>query len=119
MNGLYYSMVLPQVAALALFGSQTLDAGETFTQQPTVAASQVRGKAVSQPTVPAPDRASLDKGPKPTWIWGPDANRQYSLTKEFDGGSKSAWLEASSDNRVILFVNGRRVASSDAWAVAY
>ncbi|MDA1051545.1 MAG: c-type cytochrome [Planctomycetota bacterium] len=91
------------------------NAGETFTQQPTVAASQVRDVVETRPEAPATDGASLDQGPKPLWIWGPDANRQYVVTKEFDGGSKSARLKASCDNRVTLFVNGKRVASSDEW----
>lgn len=100
---------------LVLGGPLTLNAGETFTQQPTVAASQVRATIEAKPEASAPDRASLDQGPKPTWIWGLDANRQYVLTKEFDGGSKYAWLKASSDNRMTLFVNGQRVAASDEW----
>lgn len=92
-------------------------ASETYTQQPTVAASQVRGEVASDPSHPETSsaRQSLDGGPKPTWIWGPDANKQYVISKEFDGDSKSAWLEASCDNRMTLFINDQRVAASDAW----
>ncbi len=91
------------------------NAGETFTQQPIVAASQVRDVVEAKPEASAPDHGSLDQGPPATWIWGPDANQQYVLTYEFDGGSKSARLKASSDNRMTLFVNGQRVAASDEW----
>jgi putative heme-binding domain-containing protein len=106
---------LAYVAVFGLLVSTTSEAGETFTQPPTLAASQVRDTIEAQPEAPAPDRESLTQGPPATWIWGPDPNQRYVLTQEFDGGSKNAWLKASSDNSMTLFVNDQRVAASDEW----
>ena len=108
---------LTLTATCFLFATSMLNAGDTFTQQPSIAASQVRGDVDVEPNKPEPAsaRKSLDGGPKPTWIWGPDSNKQYVISKEFGGDSKSAWLKASSDNSMTLFINDQRVASSDSW----
>ncbi|MEO8494082.1 MAG: hypothetical protein ABI614_03360, partial [Planctomycetota bacterium] len=99
MNRSTHAIKIAAIALLALLGlPKPVDAGETFTQQPTIAASQVRGVVEPEPDTTSPNGSSLKGGPPPTWIWGPDANQQYVLTKEFDGGSKSARLKASSDN---------------------
>ena len=102
---------------LLLAVRQHLTAGETYSQQPTIAASQVRGEVDSAPSKPdsPSDRKSLDGGPKPTCIWGPDARKRYVLTKEFQGGSTNAWIEATCDNQMTLFVNDKRIASSTEW----
>ncbi len=116
MNHSSYAMRFTTFAILVLVRLSTpAGAGEIFTQQPTIAASQVRGEVAPKPDTPSPDRSNLKGGPLPTWIWGPDANQQYVLTQEFDGGSTNARLKASSDNQMTLFVNGQRVASSDEW----
>jgi putative heme-binding domain-containing protein len=100
---------------LTAFLSTFALAGETFTQEPTIAASQVRSDSVIELKPLTADRASLKHGPTPLWIWGPDANRKYVLTRQFDGGSKQAWLKASSDNHMKVFINDQLVASSDEW----
>ncbi|MCB9941339.1 MAG: c-type cytochrome [Planctomycetaceae bacterium] len=116
MTRLNHSHTVISFALLGLFGiSKEANAGETFTQPPTIAPAQLRDAAEAKPETPTPDRASLAQGPPATWIWGPDANQQYVLTREFDGGAKIAWLKASSDNSMTLFVNGQRVTSSDEW----
>lgn len=107
---------IASVALLTIF-HRHLAAGENYSQALSIAASQVRD-AVDAPSgqpQASPARKSLDGGPKPTWIWGPDARTRYVLTKEFAGGSTSAWLEATCDNVMTLFVNGQRVASSTEW----
>lgn len=59
--------------------------------------------------------AAPDAGPRPTWIWGENEDRNYALKTSFAGGSKSARLQATADNRVTIYLNGRRVAEGDTW----
>jgi putative heme-binding domain-containing protein len=49
------------------------------------------------------------------WIWGPDNDTSYRLTKAFVGGCERAVLVAACDNRMQLLVNGTVVAKSDSW----
>ena len=49
------------------------------------------------------------------WIWGPDEDRSYRLSTEFQGGAKSAMLVATADNSMTVMVNGTQVAQSDSW----
>ena len=49
------------------------------------------------------------------WIWGPDEDRSYKLSTEFQGGAKSAILVATADNSMTVMVNGTQVAQSDSW----
>src|SRR4051794_37684909 len=106
----------PMLRALALScllgANPSLAAEEGRTsQKPEVAPYRVRGEATIQGNQPGPALAALRQGPAPTWIWGANLDRNYTLSKEFVGGSKSARVKASSDNKLTLFVNGRRVAS--------
>jgi putative heme-binding domain-containing protein len=64
--------------------------------------------------VEKPAAAAAGRGLAP-WIWGPDDNRRYRLTKTFPGGAKKAVLVATCDNSMTLAVNGREVGKSDAW----
>ncbi|MBP87670.1 MAG: heme-binding protein [Planctomycetaceae bacterium] len=92
-----------------------VDAGEVFTQTPSIAASQVKPDESPRTEAVAPHAPILAKGPTPDWIWGADTNKQYRLSKTFNAQAKGAWLKASCDNRVTIFINGKRVASSDSW----
>jgi putative heme-binding domain-containing protein len=75
-------------------------------------------KAEPQPVAAAtPDAAEVtlpEPGNAP-WIWGPDNNTRYRLTKAFSGSGTQAVLVATCDNQMRLLVNGKEVARSDAW----
>ena len=88
--------------------------GRWFRQQPEIASSQQRDASPS-PSAPSRGSAALAKGPAPVWIWGANDDRNYVLKKTFEGGSKSARLKATCDNRMTLYLNGQRIASSDTW----
>ncbi len=100
--------------------------GKHFTQQPTVAPAQVRQQApkpekTEKPEKPAtPDNRVLQEGPAAEWIWGPNTDRKYVFRKEFTAPEKlkSAWLLASCDNIMTVFVNDQRVVSSSEWQQA-
>ena len=93
--------------------------GKTYTQTPEVQPSQT---AAAQPektpeatqVKPSPD-SQASAGPKPEWIWGPDANGKYFLRKVFKGGARSGMLSASCDNRCTIYLNGKKIASSGDW----
>ncbi|MDP6468726.1 MAG: c-type cytochrome [Pirellulaceae bacterium] len=93
-------------------------AAETFRQSPTVAPSRLRDAPEDEPA-PSPKLSAakelLKHGPKPTWIWGPNHNRDYAMRKRFDGGATTAWLQATCDNSMRLLINGHQVAQSDSW----
>ncbi len=101
-------------AALAAICPTPLVAAEKYyTQQPEIAPSQ-SPEALSSATQPT-DRKLFEGEPKPTWIWGADQNKKYVLKTTFTGGSKSARLKAACDNVMTLYLNGQRLAASDAW----
>lgn len=103
-----WALVLPWLAAPGLAD----DPARVISQEPEIAPSRVRGEAADA----APSRAeALGKGPTPTWIWGPDDNRAYGLVVGFQGGAKSAWLQAAADNSVAIRINGKPVGSSNSW----
>ncbi|MBW3595694.1 MAG: c-type cytochrome [Planctomycetes bacterium] len=91
-------------------------ADEIFTQTPLAAPSRTVGEDDADQSPPA-DAAELGGGPAPEWIWGPDENRDYVFRKTFKlpGRVRTALLVAACDNRMTVFVNGRRVASGDSW----
>jgi len=70
--------------------------------------------AGSEPPATAAARPSMEPAAAP-WIWGPDAGREYRLTKAFQGGAKTAVLVATCDNRMTLSINGKQVGSSTRW----
>lgn len=91
---------------------------QVFTQKPAIADSQVRANepvGVDEPA-PNPTAAIFAKAPKATWIWGADQDTEYRLTKTFMAQAKGAWVKAACDNHVTLFVNGKKVGSSDEWS---
>ncbi len=107
-------LVVALTVVLSLSGSWTRADDKVFTQKPEVVASQTRGE--SGKAVPlAVERAELLAGPPATWIWGPDADLAYVLRKEFPGDAKGARLIAAADNRMTIYLNGKRVASGDNW----
>lgn len=83
-------------------------AGEIFTQVPEIAASDVdTGKPAGT--------ATFDKGPSPSWIWGPDQDQAYFARIRFSGGTKAARLRFTCDNQSTVFINGKKVGVSDSW----
>jgi putative heme-binding domain-containing protein len=107
--------VLPRHAAAlpaALFAALLLAGIGHAADQPTW-----RQPAEAMPLSGASQPATASRpvsAPAP-WIWGPDAQQAYRLTKAFQGGAKAAILVATCDNSMKLFVNGTEVASSDTW----
>ncbi len=54
-------------------------------------------------------------GPVPLWIWGPSQDGKYRLKTTFAGNVKTAQLRATCDNVMILYLNGKKLASSSEW----
>ncbi len=109
---------VPWTLTLTLLAVATpaLAAEDIYTQKPEVAQSRARGQeAAAASARPSVGQDALAKGPAPTWIWGAVAERKYYFRKEFTGGSKGAWLKATCDNGMTVFVNGQQVATSDTW----
>ncbi len=106
------------IVGLVFLGLGSLLA-EEFTQKPSVAPSEVRKTASTEKKTDTPKSEPEPElkitGPKPEWIWGPDANKAYTLTKEFEADSKTAILIASCDNQMDVLLNGKRVAASSNW----
>ncbi len=90
--------------------------GEEFTQKPAVAPAEVRDSQTVKTDSPAKiDPALQTTGPKPEWIWGPNPNGRYTLSKEFETQAKSGILVASCDNQMNIDLNGQSIARSTAW----
>lgn len=72
----------------------------------------VAGRVVAKAT----DTVSIPTGTAP-WIWGPSNDGEYILKKKFTVGGdlKAAQLVATCDNRMELFLDGKRIAESDEW----
>ena len=113
----YLPRSLSLVALLAFI--TTVDAEEPFTQKPVVAPAITLGttpKATVPAVVPEGWTEKFNAGPVPSWIWGASFDQNYTLTKSFEAGNvSSAKLKVSADNHVVLFLNGKQVASSDEW----
>jgi putative heme-binding domain-containing protein len=107
------------LAVLFLALGSLASAQESFTQKPTVSPTTARDDAPAPPKVDA-GAADWSKrwsdGPTPLWVWGADSKKNYTLRKEFTSATaKSARLKVSCDNHVVLFLNGKQVASSSEW----
>ena len=66
------------------------------------------------------DEAFAKSKPVPNWIWdskGSSNGQKIYLRKEFDisGPIKSAHVYTTCDNKMVLWINGKRVASSPDW----
>jgi putative heme-binding domain-containing protein len=94
-------------------------ADDVYHQKPTVAPTVERGETPKPPPIDATAGEWTKRfadGPTPLWIWGATADKDYILRTEFAAaGVKSARLKVSADNHVVLFLNGKQVASSDEW----
>lgn len=85
--------------------------GKFFTQKPEVAPSA--GQPVEKSDKPK-SKVFAD-GPAPSWIWGADQNKKYFVRKTFKGGAQFAFLKASCDNVMTVWINGEKVAAGDNW----
>ncbi len=91
-------------------------ASEVLTQKSEVVESVVRGEpAMPAGTTRKAPALKMEVGPIPQWIWGPGQADRYVLKADFPGGSSAARLLASCDNRVVLYLNGKRIGASDEW----
>jgi len=111
-------IVLGVVLVVPLSSSLAQSAG-VQTQVPEVAKSVVSGQ---DPAHAVADQTAIhnkfDQGPKPQWIWGPNDDTSYFLTKELPAGIKSAWLKASADNRATVWINNQKVLENSNWQTA-
>jgi putative heme-binding domain-containing protein len=109
-------LIVAAVLAAWSFGPSVMaaDDGRSYSQAPEVAPSENLGEAPAV-GVEKPVDVGLERGPSPSWIWGPDENSRYFLKTSFDGGSIAARLKATCDNEVTIFLNGQRILSSDDW----
>jgi putative heme-binding domain-containing protein len=115
LRGLRASIVAVVVLASPC-GSSVLaaDQGRIYSQASEVVTS-VNPGAAGAVIAEKPVDLGLEKGPSPSWIWGPDENSRYVLKTSFDGGSVAARLKTTCDNQVTIFLNGKQVASNDEW----
>ena len=86
--------------------------GKNYTQLPEIApaAGQPGSDKTSVPIVPP---TLFKEGPVPKWIWGANDDKKYVVRTTFQGTGKSAWLRATCDNAMTIYVNGKKVASGD------
>lgn len=105
-------LLLAAIVAAATSGARAADQ-KLYTQEPELAPAQTPDAQSDEQQ--ASDPQLFEAGPKPTWIWGADANKKYVLKTTFQGGSQLARLKASCDNMMTLYVNGQRIASSSEW----
>jgi putative heme-binding domain-containing protein len=85
-----------------------------YTQMPEIAPAAIPPVE----TVKSAEQPSLNlfaSGPTPSWIWGADQNQKYVVRKTFHGTAQFAFLKASCDNVMTVWINGQKVASSDNW----
>ena len=83
-----------------------------FTQVPVIAPAA--GQPAAEKTESAKPSLFAD-GPAPSWIWGADQDKKYVVKKTFTGGAQFAHVKATCDNSMKLFLNGKQIATSDAW----
>ncbi len=105
-------LLLTAIVVAATSGARAADQ-KRYAQEPEIAPAQTSDAQPEEQQ--ASDPRLFEAGPKPTWIWGADANKKYVLKTAFQGGSQSARLKASCDNVMTLYVNGQRIASSSEW----
>ena len=84
---------------------------------PAVGAAETwEQRAEKQPTAGDAPPAPVSKG-LADWIWGPDDDGEYRLSKRFaaPAGSKRVVVTATADNHLVLSLNGREFARSSNW----
>ncbi|NIP84574.1 MAG: hypothetical protein GTO03_03060, partial [Planctomycetales bacterium] len=99
-----------------LLGTGWLVAAELVgTQLPQIqASSSLESPPAAEPAEPRP--ATPQAGPPPRWIWAARGGESCVLEKTFDGGgAQTAQLLATCDNRMVVSLNGHRVATSGRW----
>jgi glucose/arabinose dehydrogenase len=111
---LFLAVTMAAVCAYETLGwaAETTD-GKIFTQVPEIA------PAAGQPDPKQKDDPGIGKaiteGPNPSWIWGADIRKKYVARKTFKGTAAKAFLRATCDNAMTVWVNGQKVATSDNW----
>ena len=104
-------LVMSSLALSSVANSADTTDGKIFTQAPEIAALAGPGGAPVV-AIAAPTAALFKEGPAPSWIWGADDSKKYALKTTFQDGGKTAWLRATCDNAVTIYVNGKKVATS-------
>ena len=101
------SLVSSLACLPAAYSADTAD-GKLYTQVPEIA--PVFGQ---QSKVTTPTAAVFSAGPAPSWIWGADDTKNYVVKTTFQGTGSTAWLRAACDNTMTLFINGKKIATSN------
>jgi hypothetical protein len=119
MHQLFFSLRRARSFPFASLTAGSLAAGMTLLCLAVGAhAATWQQKAEPQPVATAKPEAAEVVLPEPAnaaWIWGPDNDTSYRLTKAFAGNCERAVLVASGDNRMQILLNGNVVAESSAW----
>lgn len=87
----------------------------TWNQRPESAATMTMDSLTASEAKPLINEAQWSRGPKPSWIWGSDSNKRYRLSTEFQCSSGKGVLRATCDNEMVVYLNGKRLTSSDTW----
>ena len=108
---LFLFVIVTCLTVSSVVNSADTTEAKVYTQVPEIA--PVAGQAPANPaTIVAPTAAMFVEGPAPNWIWGADDAKKYVLKTQFTGTGASAWLRATCDNTMTVYVNGKKVASS-------
>lgn len=105
------------LAGALLVAASSIPTNSAMAQNRTQVPEIMPAVSVSQDPEEAsnPNKIRWADAPETQWIWGADANKNYSLRRTFNTNLKHGWLRATCDNRMEIFVNGQRVASSETW----
>jgi putative heme-binding domain-containing protein len=98
-----------------LLAAETTDR-KVYTEVPTVARSINPGQGETD--VSAADAPLPTDRPLPQWIWGADQAKNYFVRKTIPASVTNATLEASCDNKFVVFVNGQKVSEHSGWEAA-
>lgn len=95
----------------------SLCAAEPVLQKPEIAPSITKAAVTTEAVKPAAKWVErFANAPAPQWIWGANANTNYTLSKTFSvGTAKEARLRFTCDNRVALKLNGQPIGTSSEW----
>ncbi len=129
------SLILQQclsICTLLLFAASAAvapadDQSRFSTQLPTIEASQTAEASAGETSGEAktgekdesksPSASEFAAGPAATWVWSEQNVDSCLFNKRFGGGAKEAKLIATCDNRMVVFLNGKRAAASSTWEV--
>lgn len=80
--------------------------------------SEIAPVAGAPEPTPAPTAKGnpFAKTPTTKWIWGPDDNKSYVISKTVTLNGASAIVRTSCDNYVSLAINGKKVAENGEWS---